>query len=236
MERRGTLDCSWAKWGCKQDRILVKMQVPLLFEPMKCEEVKPMPTEYVNRKGDRYYIFQGKTKTGKPKYFASKRATSEKGVLVERLPEDREIREHPSNATVTVRRRKPSQVLPGERNLVDRLAVELSAYSCVQVIIDGDQIVVYTPDTDPAKSAAVLQQLFGPELSGASDWTAQNTRYSAELRFTLADVDQRTFFSERFCHLGSIDDWIPLDGPASLEPLAKKLLPHLGKDSFYDLI
>ncbi len=112
----------------------------------------------------------------------------------------------------------------------------MTAYSCVQTIIDGDQIVVYTPDTDPAASAAALQKLFGPELSGASDWTAQNTRYSAELRFTLADIDQRTFFAERFCYRGSIDDWIPLDGPSPLEPLANKLAPHLGKDSFYDLI
>jgi hypothetical protein len=194
-----------------------------------------MQSEYVNRKGDRYYLFQGKTKTGKPKYFASKRATSEKGVLVDRLPEDREIFENPSNATVTVRRRKPSQVLPSERDLVDRLVVDLSAYSCVQTIIDGDLIVVYTPDTDPA-AADRLQQLFGSALLGTSDWTARNTRYSAELRFTLAEVDQRTFFAERFCYLGSIDDWIPLGGPAPLESLAKKLLPHLGRDSFYDLI
>lgn len=35
--------------------------------------------EYVNRKGDRFHIFQGKTKAGKPKYFASKRQISEKG-------------------------------------------------------------------------------------------------------------------------------------------------------------
>ena len=44
-----------------------------------------MPFEYVNRCGDRYYLLQGKTKTGKPKYYASKKA---EGVPVEQMPEE----------------------------------------------------------------------------------------------------------------------------------------------------
>jgi hypothetical protein len=31
-----------------------------------------MTIEHVNRRGDRYYVLQGKTKTGKPKFYCSK--------------------------------------------------------------------------------------------------------------------------------------------------------------------
>jgi hypothetical protein len=174
-------------------------------------------------------------KTGKPKYFASKRDTSEKGVIVDSLPDEFEIFEDPGNATVSVRRRRPSRILPPERDLVDQLAVELSAYSCVQTIIDGDRIVVYTPDTDPEAAAATLARIFGSAPSTAADWTRRNTAYSAEIRFTIHDVDERTYLAERYCYRSSIDRWIHIGGPARLEPLARKLLPHLGQESFYDL-
>jgi hypothetical protein len=32
------------------------------------------------------------------------------------------------------------------------------------------------------------------------------------------------------------DDWVLLDDSNDLQKLAKKYCPHLGKDSFYDLI
>ena len=194
-----------------------------------------MPLEHVNRRGDRYYIYEGKTKTGKPKYFASKRATSEKGVPVETLPEDFEVSERPDNASVSVRRRKPTRVLPGERELVDRLAVELSACSCAQTIVDGNRIVIYTPDTDPVASEAVFASIFGSSPPGSADWTARITNYSAALRFTLKDVDQRIYIAERFCYRGAIDGWTWIGGPAPLEPLARELVPHLGKESFFEL-
>jgi hypothetical protein len=191
--------------------------------------------EYVNRQGDRYYVFRGKTKTGKPKYYASKRETSEKGVKVGSLPGEFEIFEDPSSATVVVRRRKPSSILPAERDLVDRLAAELSAYSCVQTIVDGDRIVIYTPDTDPKAAAAALARDFGPVLSAMADWMQRHINYSADLRFTIHDIDQRTYVAERYCYRSSVDGWIQIHGPASLESLVRKLVPHLGKDSFYEL-
>jgi hypothetical protein len=191
--------------------------------------------EYVNRAGDLYYFFQGKTTTGKPKYFASKRQTSEKGIRIATLPDEFEVRENPMNATVAVRRRKPSRIQPTERDLVARLAVELSSYSCVQTDVDGDQIVVYTPDRDPLAAAATLARIFGSSPSATADWTMRRTTYNAELRFTIHDVEQRTYIAERYCYRSSIDGWIQISPPRPLETLARKLLPHLGKDSFFEL-
>ena len=84
-----------------------------------------MSVEHINRRGDRYYVFQGRTKTGKPKYYASKSATSQSGQRVDSLPEDFEIFENPGNAAVTVRRRKRSRIVDAERQLVEQLALEV---------------------------------------------------------------------------------------------------------------
>jgi len=55
------------------------------------------------------------------------------------------------------------------------------------------------------------------------------------MRFILEDKKQRSFIAERFCFKGSIDDWIYIGGPDSLENLLKAYLKHLGQESFYDL-
>ena len=192
--------------------------------------------EYDSLRGDKYFVYQGRTKTGKPKFYASKKPTSKAGVRVESLPDEFELFENPSNCVVSIRRRKPSRILASERDLIDRMAVELSAYSCVRTIIDGDRIVVYTPDTDPVESAMMLEQIFGPLSSTKIEgWTKRNARYTAELRFTLVDEENRYFTTDRFCYRGSIDDWIQIAERAPLEPMAEKLLQHFGRDSFYDL-
>jgi hypothetical protein len=105
----------------------------------------------------------------------------------------------------------------------------------VQTVVDGDHIVVYTPDTDPKKAESAMRSIFGSRISTLADWTMRNTSYSPNFRLTLHDVDQRTFLAERYCYRSSIDGWIQLSGPSPLEPLARILLPHLGHESWYDL-
>lgn len=195
-----------------------------------------MESGYVNRRGDRYYVFQGQTKTGKPKYYASKSETSKNGQRIAALPEGFEIFENPANARVTIRRRKTSQIVEAERELIEQLVIELSACSHTQTIIDGNRIVVYTTDSDLDSAAARLAKVFGCSLEKAAECIARTTNYDAELRFTLVDADERLYTAERFCYRSSIDDWIWLDGPAPLESLARRLVPHLGKDSFFDLM
>jgi hypothetical protein len=190
----------------------------------------------VNRRGDHYFIFQGQTKTGKPKYFASRQSSSDSGKPIEALPNEFEVYESPANGAVSVRRRKPSRILPEEYALVKRLAIELMGDSGTHVELEGDRIIVYTPDTDPALSASALARIFGFAVPGIEEWTTQHTRYTPELRFELTDVDRRIYCAERYCYRGSIDGWIPVAEPRPLERLARKLLPHLGQESFYELV
>ncbi|MEQ1906636.1 MAG: hypothetical protein ABL888_20795, partial [Pirellulaceae bacterium] len=187
--------------------------------------------DYVNCRGTRYYVFEGKTKSGKPKYYASRKNQSDCGVLVDSLPGDFEVYEDLASHVVIVRRRKATKIVPAEAELVQKLANELSQYSTTKVQIDGNFIVVHTPDRDPEAVASTMAAIFGVSMSG-NDWTLGNTRYTAVLRFKLCDIENRKYSAQRFCFRGAIDDWVPISDNQSLETLARKYLPLLGDDLF----
>lgn len=194
-----------------------------------------MTLEYINRRGDRYFVLQGKTKTGKPKFYCSKRYS---GVGVDRLPDGFEIHENPESALVNVRKIRPTRIQPFEREQLTRLARELAA-TAVLVDVEGDALVVYASGIDGARSARLTSLLMGDAGAGArdhADWLARNSHYSPMLRFVLTDEDERLFALERWCYLGSIDHWIHLNHGQPLERLAKSYLPHVGNESFFELI
>ncbi len=63
----------------------------------------------------------------------------------------------------------------------------------------------------------------------------RSATYSPIMRFILEDNKKRLFTTERFCFMGSIDDWIYIGGTDSLNKQAKKFIRHLGKESFFEL-
>src|SRR5215469_12297269 len=74
-----------------------------------------VPITYTNAKGKTYYLHQGTTKTGKPKYYFSMES---KGTLAESIPEGFEIYENP-NAQVFLRRTPPKIITDEERQVVE---------------------------------------------------------------------------------------------------------------------
>ena len=76
-----------------------------------------MAVEYTNRKGKKYYLNVGKTKTGKPKYYFSMKT---RGKLPEEIPEGYEIYEHPANAQVFLRKEIPLAITEFEKKLVEK--------------------------------------------------------------------------------------------------------------------
>src|SRR5437899_2799337 len=117
-----------------------------------------MPIEYVNRRGDRYYVLQGKTKTGKPRYYASRKP---EGVGVEHMPDGYEIYEHPEQGLVSVRKVRPSSVLPAEREALVRWTRELAGLSHFIVDVQEDSLVIYTAGADSAASVDALSRILG---------------------------------------------------------------------------
>jgi len=159
--------------------------------------------EYTNRKGDRYFIFEGRTKTGKPKYFASRKEASDKAKRINEVPDNYEIAEHPSSATVSIRKSKPSRILDAELVFVRNSATELSGFESVQVERRGDQLTIYTPDRDFGAIDSIFSSVFGVPNAGVADRARENMTYTAML---LVDEDNRVYESERYCFKGGIDD------------------------------
>ena len=105
--------------------------------------------------------------------------------------------------------------------------------------LQGDSLVVYLPDRDPSEASKLLGELFGSfpgHLEKLAQWRTANAHYCKMMRFTLVDEGARLFVVHRWCFRGSIDDWTWLSPPALLHDLIEAYAPHLGKESFFDLM
>ena len=67
-----------------------------------------MPVTYTNRKGVIYYLCQGRSKTGKPRYYFAREL---KGEPLEAIPQGWKIQESP-NGIVSLVRDRPAQIRP----------------------------------------------------------------------------------------------------------------------------
>jgi hypothetical protein len=159
------------------------------------------------------------------------------GVPVETVPEGFEIRENPERGIVSVRKARPTQILPLERESLARWTRELAGTRYFIIDVDGDSLVIYTPGTDPGAAASQLDKIFGGILGATHEkWLAENAHYVAMLQFTLTDATKRLLTAERWCFLGGIDGWHFLAGSRPLEVHARRFLPHLLRESFFELI
>jgi len=195
-----------------------------------------MSIEHVNRRGDKYYLFQGATKTGKPKYYVSRKPD---GVHVDRMPDGYEFHESPKDGVLSVREVRPTKVLPQEREQLVVWTRELAGTEDFIVDIQDDSLVVYAPGSDPSARANLLNAMFGGSLADKMShlsWIGANATYLPMFRFSLVNEDERLYSVARWCFRGSIDDWFPMSSGKPLETQARAFLPHLTKESFYDLM
>jgi len=194
-----------------------------------------MAMEYVNRKGDTYYLQQGKTKTGKPRYYFGRKL---KAAPLDALPEGYEVYESPETGQVYARKSVPTEISPMERRMVEEAVATQAGLKQAIVDVERKALVVYLPSTE-GKSLQGLRDTLGlPQsvVAALIDEVTRRGHYGKMLRFDLVDADERLYVAQRWCFLGSIDDWIFLSGPAPLADLLDKFAKHLGKESFYELI
>lgn len=186
-----------------------------------------MPVTQTNRKGQTYYLHAGTTRTGKPRYWFSTKA---EGDLAGSFPEGYEVDEDP-DAQVFLRKQKPQVVTPGEIAFVrDGLVRYAHGQNCL-IDLRDEHIVVYH-----AERVTIDLEDFG---FGSRELPARYRGYMKVMRFSLVDEEARTFWAQRWCFRGAIDRWIDLGMSGSrgkLPDLAKKFCPHIGQDSFYELM
>jgi len=196
-----------------------------------------MPVTYTNRKGVTYYLRRTVTKTGKPRYAF---AREPEGELVEQIPEGWHISES-VNGIVSLVKDRPAQILPQEVAAVEAAVAQHPRSHNYRVGVKRNRIEVYErtgPDVDNllADLAKMGLGVFQRpdqlrDLRTEMDHWAQ---FTPVLRFILADAEQRAFRTERWCYLGSIDDWIDVHQQGPVERLARQWIPRLGTDAFFE--
>ena len=201
-----------------------------------------MAVQYTNRIGKTYYLREGKTKTGKPRYFFSTQQ-EEKGATLEHVPDGYEIYEHPQNAQIFLRKKRPQLITDIEKYLVEKYAKTLADARRYRVDCKDECITIYESDVNAEEVKGIFGKFLkdAPLRTGVTVDDTLNTfvssidrNYSAMLRFRLMDEERRTFTAERFCFRGSIDDWIFLGGPSDLKTLIERYMKLLGTEEFFD--
>jgi hypothetical protein len=190
-----------------------------------------MTVTHINRKGKTYYLHQGTTKTGKPKYFF---ALHNKGELAEFIPPGYEIYENP-NAQVFLRRKRIPIITDEEVAIVDAGMRQYCRVKDFIIDVKKNAIVIFTPDQDVDFLADSLSFLPGTRDSKIQAIRKTALSCSPMLQFVLMDTAKREFEVRRYCFLGSIDDWIAIGKVGALPELVKTYVQHLGEESYFEL-
>jgi len=190
-----------------------------------------MAIEYENRKEQIFYLHEGKTKTGKAKYFFS---LKKEGDLVETIPEGFEIYENPQ-AQVFLRKILPKLITDEEIRVVEKGLEKYSELKKCIIDVRKEVITIFVSSRElnpfEIRDEALSRFL---NLDEVEKQLEQNAHYTPLLQFVLTDKDQRIFTAQRFCFLGSIDNWINIGNSQPLSQLVKQYLKHLGQDSFFE--
>ena len=192
-----------------------------------------MPMTHTNAKGQTFSLYQGTTKTGKAKYYF---ALQSEGTLAKAIPAGYEIYENP-NAQVFLRRIPPKIITDEEYQIVEEGMRTYATVKDYKIDVKGNALLIYTSEQDIDALAALFKDMYPDPTANVELMTnLRNTmHYSPMLVFQLIDVTRRTFKTQRYCFLGSVDDWIEIGKPGKLPQLVKKYVKHLGQDSYVEL-
>lgn len=207
------------------------------------------PFFYTNHYGRTYYLHRKRQADGRIVYYMS---TAASGAL-SGLPDGLEVREN-IHGQVSVRRRRVRQINEKEVGLLESALAQSRPFA-YRLDIEGRAATIYASADDRRCFSESLEAEFAEGFSEALR-TLLKKRYSAELiemfrsrqeekrgrrpryypvmRFVLVDRKKRLFAVERVCFTGE-GSWIRL-ATLSLPAALMKYLPHLGRDSFFDLL
>jgi hypothetical protein len=195
-----------------------------------------MPISYTNRKGQIYFLCQGTTKLGKPRYNFVREP---KGTLAKKVPEGYTIQES-VNGIVSLAKTRPMLLSKEEIAIVTTAVNSHPQANVYRVDAKHKQIMIYErvgPDLDHLASVlglnAKIQQ--DKEILHRID---ENKRlfgqFTPIMRFTLVDEKKRHFRAERMRFSG-IDHWIVISADKLIVNLGPSLISVLGTDKFFEL-
>jgi xanthine/CO dehydrogenase XdhC/CoxF family maturation factor len=194
-----------------------------------------MSVTHTNRKGITYTLCQGVTKTGKPRYTFVRDPQGKR--VVEAIPEGWEISES-VNGVVSLVKERPQKLLSEEIEAVKAAVRRHPKARNYRVNVKPDRIEVYEAVGPDAEDLIEALRGRGFDVLGLDERIRAEreryTQFTPVLRFILQDEETRVYRAQRWCYLGSIDDWLFITtGP--VEQLARRMIPTLGTDEFFEL-
>ena len=194
-----------------------------------------MQITYTSRKGRTYYLCQRVTKKGKPRYYF---AREPKGKPVEEIPKGHEVRES-VNGIVSLGKKRRVQILPDEKAAVEAAIERHPKSRNYRIDVKDKWIVVYERIGDAEEVLSEFSRFGGvspARLEAVRETLDRHAQFTPVMRFTLFDQEPRTFYTERWCYLGSIDDWIHIGPSGSVHLLAQRFIPLLGTEALFEVI
>ncbi len=190
-----------------------------------------MGIEYTNRKRQTYYLHQGKTASGKPRCFFSRKCPVKP---VAKIPPGFEVYENP-DALVFLRQIELQVITDAELAIVRSALAKLAATRYWTTDRKGKYITIYTAEDLTDQRLGVLKSLAVPAGDSTRDFIETHLHYTPMFRLTLDDATRRVFLIERWCFRSSVNGWYGLGG-GELKPLLRTYVPHLGDDSFFEMM
>jgi len=185
-----------------------------------------MPVEYINRQNEKYYLKTAPTKAGK--YSIAPYKTSKKinpVELVDEIPPGYEFYEDPKEARVYFRKIPAYNISDEEVGIIDSVMKKHETVSDYLINKGVNDITVYVSNLGDMKYC-------GDDIvPGFRERLYLFRRYDDNLKFIKTG---KKYSVQRYCYLGSVDDWITLECSNDLRYLAEKYCYHIDKESLYD--
>jgi len=196
-----------------------------------------MPISHTNRKGQTFFLCQGITKTGKPRYFFSKTAAQN---ALEDIPTGHHIEES-INGVVSLVKDRQQIILPEEIQILETALHRHPKGNKYRVSAKGKHFTVYERQGPDAEE---LGDIFGATLPMYSRQVIlertraildKNAQYGPMLHFNLVDAAARTFCAERVTYVVSLPEWIGILGRGMLQELVDEIIPLLDTEEYFEL-
>ncbi len=182
---------------------------------------------YTNNKGQVYFFREVTGKCGMQIVCSQKESADDLAAI----PETHEIVESP-NGQVSCRKKMQRDILPEEIAFAQKLVAELAGPKrLLYTEVKKKALIIHFKETSGIdRIAKHLPFRRGANLA----FLAANIPFQPMLKLELSDKASRTFAAFRMCYMGE-PDWMFLE-ESPLAALLEKYVPHIGQESFYELM
>jgi len=195
----------------------------------------PSKTEvatYTNRMGDTYYLHEGRTKTGKVRYFVAK---TPRGGMLSTMPKGFEFSES-INGVVSVRKIDVSAARVPESDIA-LVHAEMARHHHLcdhRIDVVKGEIVVFEPTNSPFSELPEEMARIFPMGTLRSVSMRRRVRYNPVMKF-VPSQKHNDYSVHRMTYRGKGGWSWPL-ASGSLHELLPKFLHHVGTDEFFELL